>query len=168
VRDVEIVDTSSLVELPGNPRRGDVDAIARSLQAFGQRTALVARRVDRVVLKGNHTLAAARQLGWDQLAVTWVDDDEITAKAYSLADNRTAELGTYDQAALIEMLEAVAPDESLLLATAWHPNELRTLLKRQAATLDVDDDGVISADSIDVEHECPRCGLVHLPPEDDE
>jgi ParB-like chromosome segregation protein Spo0J len=138
----------------------------RSLAAFGQRTAIVARRHDRVVLKGNHTLAAARKLDWPEVVVTWVDDDEITAKAYSLADNRTGEIGTYDQAALVEMLEAVAPDEALLLATAWHPNELRTLLRRQAA--DAPQATVFDESSFADEHACPKCGHVHYPPDVDE
>ena len=51
---------------------------------------------DNVVIAGNHQLAAARKLGWDQIAVLYVEDDELTAKAFALADNRTADLGTYD------------------------------------------------------------------------
>jgi hypothetical protein len=86
--------------LPGNPRKGDVQAIARSYAVFGQRKPVVARRQGErdgkptgIVLAGNHQLQAAQELGWDELAVVWVDDDELTAKAFALADNRTGELG---------------------------------------------------------------------------
>lgn len=52
------VSVAELVMLPGNPRRGDVDAIARSLAQFGQRKPVVARRADKVVIAGNHTVLA--------------------------------------------------------------------------------------------------------------
>lgn len=81
-----------LESLPGNPRRGDVAAVVRSYAEFGQRKPIVARRRGGgVVIAGNHQLAAARELGWDEIAVVWVDDDEVRAKAFALADNRTAE-----------------------------------------------------------------------------
>ncbi|MBK9179891.1 MAG: ParB N-terminal domain-containing protein [Acidimicrobiales bacterium] len=73
--------TDTLLLLAGKPRRGDVDAVARSLATFGQRKPIVARRSDRTVIAGNHTLLAARQLGWPAIAVVWVDDDDVTARA---------------------------------------------------------------------------------------
>lgn len=84
-------------QLPGNPRRGDVDAVAASLQRFGQRKPIVAR-ADGTITAGNHTWQAAKQLGWDSIAVVRIDDDDATASAFALADNRTAELGSYDDA----------------------------------------------------------------------
>ena len=115
--------------LPGNPRRGDVAAVAASLQAFGQRKPIVARVVDRVVIAGNHTLQAARQLGWPQIAVVWVDDDETTSKAFALADNRTAELGDYDDAALAALIgEVGSVDPELLAASGWSEDAVKELL----------------------------------------
>lgn len=119
-----------LQPLEGNPRRGDVGAVARSLAAFGQRKPIVAHRADGSVIAGNHTLEAARSLGWSEIAVVWVDDDEVTAKAFALADNRTAELGGYDDEALRAMLAAVAFDEELLAATSWDPAFLEDLAQR--------------------------------------
>lgn len=104
--------------LPGNPRRGDVDAIARSLNQFGQRKPIVARR-DGTVIAGNHTLQAARQLDWSDVAVVWVDDDDVTAAAFALADNRTNDFGTYDEQLLAAMIGQVLDDEELLAATSY-------------------------------------------------
>jgi len=119
----------SLTLMPGNPRRGDVEAVAASLEAFGQRKPIVARRFDRVVIAGNHTLQAARSLGWPFLAVVWTDDDEATGKAYSLADNRTAELGSYDEAELATMIGEVAgASPELLAATGWTDEDLAKLV----------------------------------------
>ena len=131
-RDLEPLATpiGRLQLMPGNPRRGNVDAVAASLEAFGQRKPVVALR-DGTVIAGNHTLQAAARLGWDKIAVVWVDDDDATAKAYSLADNRTAELGGYDDSLLADLIaEVAAADESLLAATAWTTDDLDELLDR--------------------------------------
>src|SRR5215469_15850801 len=95
----------NLTQLPGNPRRGDVKAIARSLRVFGQRKPVTARQTSTdehgqpvgYVTAGNHTLLAARdELGWSHIAVVWVEEDETTANAWALADNHLSEMGTND------------------------------------------------------------------------
>jgi DNA modification methylase len=88
-----------------NPRRGDVEAIARSLARNGQYRPIVVNRRSGEVLAGNHTLRAARQLGWEQIAVTYVDVDEEHAKRIVLVDNRTNDLAGYDDAQLAELLQ---------------------------------------------------------------
>lgn len=145
--------------LPGNPRRGDVEAIARSLDAFGQRKPIVARR-DGTVIAGNHTLEAARLRGWSELAVVRVDDDDATANAYALADNRTAELGRYDERELAALIAEVhEADAQLLAATGWSGDDLQELLDR-IATADVASPLEFDEiDDISTEHTCPRCGF---------
>lgn len=119
--------------LPGNPRRGDVDAVARSLERFGQRKPIVARR-DGTVVAGNHTLQAVQRLGWPEIAVVWVDDDDATAKAFALADNRTAELGGYDDEALAAMVSEVgAVDMELLGAAGYSEADLEALVGKVQA-----------------------------------
>jgi DNA modification methylase len=117
--------------LPGNPRRGDIDAVKRSLEAFGQRKPIVVRRSDSVVIAGNHTLQAAQALGWDEIAVVWVDDDEVTSKAFALADNRTAELGDYDEEALADLINDVGSlNPGLLESSGWDDKAVQELLDR--------------------------------------
>lgn len=126
---VEEVEVDDLELLDGNPRRGDVEAIARSLRRFGQRKPIVANRRDRQVLAGNHTLLAARSLGWSTIAVCWTDDDESTAAAYALADNRSAELGDYDNELLVAaMRDVLAAERELFEATGWTEDDLLELL----------------------------------------
>jgi site-specific DNA-methyltransferase (adenine-specific) len=117
--------------LPGNPRRGDIEAVKRSLEAFGQRKPIVVRRTDNVVIAGNHTLQAAQALGWDEIAVVWVDDDEVTSKAFALADNRTAELGDYDEDALADLINDVGSlNPGLLESSGWDDKAVQELLNR--------------------------------------
>lgn len=138
--------------MPGNPRRGDVDAVARSLATFGQRKPIVVRRSDRMVIAGNHTLAAAKQLGWDRIAVVWTDDDDVAAKAYALADNRTAELGGYDDADLAALIGDVHDaDHDLLDATGWTDADLESLLAKIGADEPQPDDDLDETPAVPVE-----------------
>jgi len=101
-----------------NPRKGNVEAVMRSLAKFGQRKPIVANRSTHEVIAGNHTFEAAKRLGWKQIAVVWVDDDEKTATAFALADNRTQDLGYYDEDAL-EQLIASLDEQDLLIASGY-------------------------------------------------
>jgi DNA modification methylase len=83
----------------------NLDAIATSLTKFGQRKPIVITG-DGVVLAGNGTLEAAKSLKWDYIDVTVTppDWDIDTARAYALADNRTAELAEWDESVLAQQL----------------------------------------------------------------
>lgn len=126
-----LVDLSKIKELPGNPRTGDVGAIVDSLERNGQFRPIVVNARDMTILAGNHTAKAARQLGWKQIRVWFVDVDEEGAKRIALADNRTAELGDYDDQNLASMLaDLVGPEADLeqLAGTGWTPEAARPFL----------------------------------------
>ena len=97
------LETISIDELkldPNNARTHDnenLEAIAGSLTQFGQRKPIVVTGAN-IVIAGNGTLEAAKQLGWSEIVVAytphnWSYED---ARAYALADNRTAELAEWD------------------------------------------------------------------------
>lgn len=126
--------------MEGNPRRGDVDAVARSYNTFGQRKPVVVRRTGEQdghpvgdVIAGNHQLAAARKLGWSRIAVVWMEDDEKTAKAFAVADNRVSDLGAYDPTALAEALDELKADPELLKAASYDPADLEKVVVAEAA-----------------------------------
>jgi len=117
--------------LDGNPRRGDVASVKRSLKRFGQRKPIVVRE-DGTVEAGNTTLKAALELGWSEIAVAAFSDDDATAKAFALADNRTSELGSFDLAALAAMaVDVRAADPGLLEAASYSDADLNALLAGQ-------------------------------------
>lgn len=98
---------------PTNARRHsdtNIRAIANSLTRFGQRKPIVIQ--GQTVLAGNGTLEAAKSLGWKEIAIVRVPDewDEQTAKAYALADNRSAELAEWDETVLAEQLLELQDD----------------------------------------------------------
>lgn len=92
-----------------NPRNGDIPSIAESLTVNGQYRPIVVNKGaptgrPNEILAGDHTYAAAKQLNWDRIAVTWVDVDEDAAARIVVVDNRTNDLAGYDTALLAEVL----------------------------------------------------------------
>jgi ParB-like chromosome segregation protein Spo0J len=104
---LETVKIESLTLDPQNARKHstrNLDAIKASLEKFGQRKPIVVH--NGVVIAGNGTLEAAKSLGWKEIAVSVcpADWDADTAKAYALADNRSAELAEWDEGILSQQL----------------------------------------------------------------
>lgn len=134
------VPIENLTPLDKNARRGDVDAVAKSYKVFGQRKPIVARKTKStkngkptgMVIAGNHQLLAAKQLGWTEIAVVFTDDDAKTARAFALADNRTHDLGTYDNFLLADLLEELRVDPDLFEASGFTDKDLKTLLSDNA------------------------------------
>lgn len=119
---------ASLHEDPQNARKHDkrnLEAIATSLAEFGQRKPIVALH-DGTVIAGNGTLAAARSLGWQEIAVATFED-EAKARAYAVADNRAGELAAWDDELLAKALAGV--DESLRDACGFSTAELERILR---------------------------------------
>jgi hypothetical protein len=109
------VDVNSIKAHPKNVRQGDIGAISESLKAHGQYRPIVVDRRTNQILAGNHTWRAAKSLGWSEIAVGFIetkDDDDATR--ILLADNRTTDLASYDDAGLADLLkELIVSDEGL-------------------------------------------------------
>ncbi len=120
---------------PRNPRRGKVTEIMKSLERFGQTRPILTNAAGTVVA-GNHTMLAARELGWTHVAaVTEEFATETEELAYLLADNRTSDLGDYDQEELRNLLRA-EHETGRLEGTGYTEDDLHDLWEesdRQAA-----------------------------------
>jgi ParB-like chromosome segregation protein Spo0J len=121
--EIQSLTISSLTAYPTNPRRGDIDAIAASLQAHGQYRPIVVQDSTKFVLAGNHTLKAAKKLGWKKIKAVLVDVNEDTAKKIVLADNRLTDIATYNEPLLKSLLEALPELEG----TGFTQSEVETL-----------------------------------------
>jgi hypothetical protein len=122
------VAVDDLREHPENVRQGDVGAISESLTFHGQYRPIVVQRATNYVLAGNHTLKAARSLGWSHVAATFVDCDDDRALRILLVDNRTNDLASYDEPALIDALKRVNETDQGLLGTAFDPSALDEMI----------------------------------------
>lgn len=125
----ELVPVDRLYIHPSNPRQGDVGAVCASIEAHGFFGALVVQRSSSYVLAGNHRLKAARQLGMEAVPVMWVDVDDETAKRILLADNRTSDLGTYDNDQLAQLLQELATTPGGLDGVGYDGDDLDNLLQ---------------------------------------
>lgn len=121
---VETVPIKTLIPFDGNAREGDIGAISESLKHLGQYRPVVVRRETNQILVGNHTWRAAKHLGWKNIAVAWVDVDDDEATRIVLIDNRTSDLSTYDDDALLALLINVTE----LDGTGFTPEDLDDLL----------------------------------------
>ena len=121
---------------PKNPRNGSTEVIAASLQVNGQYRPIIVAR-EGVILAGNHTYAAALELGWSDLSAIHLDLDPESsdAKRIMLADNRTADLGNYDDGLLLSLLDEL-PE---LDGTGYLSDDLDALRHLVGEPLDLDD-----------------------------
>lgn len=114
---------------PANARRHperNLEAIKASLSMFGQRHPIIVQKQGMIVRAGNGRLAAAKALGWTEIAAILVDDDNVTATQFAIADNRTAELAEWDNESLGALLQQM--DDQDREALAFSREEFEELL----------------------------------------
>lgn len=139
--------TVPLADLTLDPRNArlhtesNIEAIKASLAEFGLRKPIIINP-DRIVLAGNGTVRAARELGWTHLEAIEFQGTEDEERAFAIADNRSAELGSWDQTGLAELLTQL--DTGLLAAAGYTPMAVDDLLasiqEQEDITLpDIDD-----------------------------
>ena len=106
---------TELKEYENNPRNNDeaVDAVARSIEEFGFKVPIVITS-DHVIIAGHTRLKASKQLGLKEVPCIVADDlTDEQIKAFRLADNKTAELASWDFSKLEDELELIEMDMSL-------------------------------------------------------
>ena len=117
------VSVDTLKEFEGNPRKGNVKELVESLKANGQYKPIVVQKSTNSILAGNHLWKAAKELGWTEIDVVVVDVDDAQAKKIVVADNRLADMGTYDEQALLDLLGEID-----LTGTGYVPADVDDLL----------------------------------------
>jgi DNA modification methylase len=141
---VETVPLARLFPSPTNPRKNDdaVAPVAASLRRFGFQQPLVAKRSGEVIA-GNTRLKAAQSLGLTEVPVVWFDGSDLDATAYAIADNRTHEFSSWDDAPLARLLDELRREDALD-GVGYGGDDIDRLLKEVgagAAAQDVDDAG---------------------------
>ena len=112
---IETLPIRDLTPDPENARLHDdknLKAIQGSLKEFGQRKPIVITTAG-VIVAGNGTVEAAKRLGWTEIEAVRVPGDWTPnqIKAFALADNRTAELASWDIHVLDEQLWELEQEE---------------------------------------------------------
>jgi hypothetical protein len=108
-------------------------AIVASLERFGFQKPLVVS-ADGIVVAGNGSVQAARQLGWTHVPVVKTKLKGQDRQAYAIADNKIAELAEWDyeklSGQLRELVDGVGNGDLTSLAfTGWSDFEIEPLLQ---------------------------------------
>jgi len=131
---------------PANARahgEENMEAIAASLQRFGQAEPLVVSARTHRVIGGNGRLAAMRKLNWTECDVVELDLSDLESTALGIALNRTSELATWDQESLARLLGELRAEEALA-GVGFDSDDLDEILSDLAALEEaegVDDPG---------------------------
>jgi hypothetical protein len=131
---VEVVPIDSIHADPANVRQHperNLAAIKASLARFKQQKPLVVD-ADGIVRAGNGTLEAARSLGWESIAIVRTPLRGSEATAYAIADNRTGDLGGFDDTALAETLRSLQSEDFDLAGVGYTEDEVDALIERLA------------------------------------
>lgn len=132
-------DVDILKEHPQNPNKGDMDAIAESVDANGWYGAITAQRSTGYILAGNHRYRTALQKGATEIPTLWRDVDDETAIRILLADNETARRGEIDEALLEQLLEGLETLEGTGYGLASAQEQIEAESGPEEASDDTDD-----------------------------
>jgi len=140
-----------------NPRRNDkaVEAVAKSISEFGFRQPIVVDSAG-VIVVGHTRYKAALKLGLKTVPVHVAADlSPQQARAYRLADNRTAETAEWDVDLLPIELGELRGDGVDLKLLGFTDKELAEYLKEFDTDLE---DGEGDAEEAAETIRCPKCG----------
>ena len=112
---VEMMKVADIKPYEKNPRYNDnaVSAVAKSIQEFGFKTPIVVDK-NNVIICGHTRWKASKLLGLEEVPVIKANDlSDAKAKAYRIADNKTAELSSWDYDKLQEELRTIDSSDML-------------------------------------------------------
>jgi ParB-like chromosome segregation protein Spo0J len=118
---IEKISIDKLLLDPANARKHgkkNLDSIKGSLAKFGQQKPIVVN-AENVVVAGNGTLQAAKELGWKEINIVRTDLKGSDITAFGIADNRTSELAEWDDDVLKELLEGLKAEDFDLSAIGF-------------------------------------------------
>ncbi|QZE10872.1 ParB-like nuclease domain protein [Gordonia phage ChisanaKitsune] len=155
VLETKMVPLDELQLYHANPRIGNIDAIAASLKENGQYKPIVVNigthtELKNEILAGNHTYLGMKANGEKNIYASFVDVDDTRAKKIVLADNKTADLGEYDEKIIADLFKSL-PD---IAGTGYSTEEYEDLLASVGDDFsdpDVDVDDLLSNVNMDNE-----------------
>ena len=95
-----VLPTDALTPYAKNPRINDgaVEAVANSIRRFGFASPIVVRGRDNEIINGHTRWKAAKSLGLEKVPCVRADHlTDAEARAFRIADNKTAELASWDE-----------------------------------------------------------------------
>jgi len=141
--EIIIVPIGDLKPHPRNARRGDVAKIRESIRAHGVFAPVLAQRSRARVIAHRHVWEACKAEEMTHVPVIWLDVNDREAERIMLADNGTSDAATYDEAALLALLEPLHASPAGLYGTSFDDAAMDRLRAR------VEGEGVVVLDGVD-------------------
>ena len=151
--EIRNVDPHDLIPWERNPRRHNMPALRQSIERFGFRNVIVVNGRTNTIEAGHGRAQAAIDLGIETVPVLFVDDDDATAAAYAIADNRQTEIGGWNEDALVPLLrELQAQGDAALVGIGYTDDDIAALIRRVTPTTDTIS-GLSVADKLNIYQE---------------
>ena len=130
IREVRL---STLTPWENNPRLNEqaVEAVARSIQAFGFNVPILCDR-NLMIIAGHTRWKAARKLGMATVPVITLEMTDVQRRAFAVADNKTAEIADWDFPKLRGVLEELRTEDLTLGNLGFSDEELQTILRNDS------------------------------------
>ena len=130
--EVHYVELAKLKPWEDNPRLNDhaVDAVAKSIERFGFNVPILCDE-NLTIIAGHTRWKAAGKLRMNSVPVIFVPLTDTQRRAFSIADNKTAEIADWDCPRLKTVLEQLRSEEIDLSSLGYCNEELRALLEEE-------------------------------------
>jgi hypothetical protein len=129
---VQNVELSLLKPWEDNPRINDesVDTVAKSIESFGFNVPILCDQ-EFTIIAGHTRWKAAKKIGMKSVPVVVLEIEEAQRKAFAVADNKTAEIASWDYPKLRNVLEELKSKKVNLPSLGYSQAELQALLTQQ-------------------------------------
>lgn len=126
---VEEIELASLKPWEDNPRVNDhaVEAVAKSIEMFGFNVPILCG-IDYTIIAGHTRWKAAKRLSLSHVPVIIVNMNEKDRKAFSIADNKTAEISDWNYHKPREILEELRLEDVDLSCMGFTNEDMRRLM----------------------------------------
>lgn len=122
-----------------NPRINDhaIDQVAKSIQTFGFNVPILCDQ-NMIIIAGHTRWKAAKKLGLQNVPTIAIEMTDEQRKAFSIADNKTAEIADWDMPKLRNLLEELRGEDLDLQNLGFSDADLRRIF----LTEEVDEDEI--------------------------
>ena len=141
MRFVQAFPASKLKPWPGNPRKHeeDIASLVRSVEHFGWTNPILAQERTYRIIAGHGRLEAAKRAGMKTVPVIFLELNDADAAAYTVADNKLAELSEWDMPKLKDALAELSGSGFELALTGFDEEELAQMLAVEAEMAERED-----------------------------
>jgi DNA modification methylase len=119
-----------------NPRINDhaVEAVAKSIKNFGFNVPIMLDQ-DGTIIAGHTRWKAAKALGMSRVPAIQIQMEETQRKAFSIADNKTAEIADWDFPALNDILHELKLEDIKMPDLGFSDEDIRKLINEVSADM---------------------------------